>query len=643
MATTSKSFKPTAKNLSYLNKDFNSFKTSLVDFAKTYYPTSYKDFSEGSVGNMFMEQAAYVGDVTSFYTDVQAGEGLIQFATERKNIVNKANSYGYKIKTSSPSQTILEIFLLIPSKTDLDGQTSPDYSYTQTISEGMQASTSDGISFITTSPVDFSVNTIEDPCEIVVYQRDSNGTPQNYLLRKTVKAYSAELKTMTYEVGDPESFLKVYLPETNVLEIINVVDSDNNKWHQVDFLAQDLIPIGVKNSPENDQFYSKYKNSVGYILKYIRSSNRFTKNVNSDNTTYLEFGAGTDSLEDEDIVPNVNSVKKGSIFTNSTGVALDPSNFLNSRGYGRSPSKTTLTITYLIGGGLESNVGSNEITNLGNIQFEGNIDELNVNEAALTRNVRSSVRVNNIIPATGGKGAETDEEIRQNAIAYFSAQQRAVTKDDYVVRSYSMPSKFGSIAKATVTTDADEELSYESSSIVPNGFNRITPSNSNKNSLNLYVLSYDSQKNLIEPNEVITENLKKYLSQYRVLTTSVNILSGYVINIGVNIRITVERGYSKKDVISNCMSVARDFFDIDNFQFSQPINISSLELEIAKVDGVQSVSNVTIKNLTDIDGSYSKYSYNIDEATKNKILYPSLDPSVFEVKYPSKDIKISSL
>lgn len=643
MATTSKSFKPTAKNLSYLNKDFNSFKNSLMDFAKTYYPTSYKDFSEGSVGNMFMEQAAYVGDVTSFYTDVQAGEGLIQFATERKNIVNKANSYGYKIKTSSPSQTILEVFQLIPSKTDLNGETSPDYKYAQTILEGMQASTSDGISFITTAPVDFSVNTIEDPCDITIYQRDDNGIPQNYLLRKTVQAYSAEVKTLTYDVGDAEPFLKIYLSETNVLEILSVIDSDNNKWYQVDYLAQDLIPIGVENSPVNDQFYPQYKNSVGYLLKYIRSSNRFTKNVNADNVTYLEFGAGTDTLEDEDIIPNVNTVKKGSPFTSGTGMALDPSNFLNSRGYGRSPSKTTLTITYLIGGGIESNVGTNEITNLGNIQFAGDIDELDQNEAALTRNVRSSVRVNNTVPATGGKGPETDEEIRQNAIAFFSAQQRAVTKDDYVIRAYSMPSKFGSIAKAYVTSDSDEEITYDSSSITPNGFNKITPENKNKNSLNLYILSYDSQKNLVEPNEVISENLKKYLSQYRMLTTSVNILSGYVINIGVNIKITVERGYSKKDVIANCLLVAQDFFNIDNFQFSQPINVSSLELEIAKVEGVQSVSNITVKNLTDIDGPYSQYSYNIDEATRNKIIYPSLDPSVFEVKYPSKDIKISSL
>ncbi len=642
MATTAKSFKPTAKNLSYLNKDFNSFKSSLIDFAKTYYPTSYKDFSEGSVGVMFMEEAAYVGDVTAFYTDVQAGEGLIQFASERKNIVNIANSNGYKIKTSTPSQTILEVFQLIPSKTELDGKIYPDYKYTQTILEGMQASTSDGVSFITTAPIDFSVNTIEDPTEITVYQRDANGIPQNYLLRKTVRAYSAEIKTQTFEVGDPEPFFKIYLTETNILDILDVTDSDNNKWYQVDYLAQDLISTSVENSSVNDQFYQKYKGSVGYILKFIRTSNRFTKNVSADNTTYLEFGAGIDSLEDEDIIPNPNTVNKGSPFVSSTGMALDPSNFLSSRGYGRAPSKTTLTVNYLIGGGIESNVGSNEITNLGRIEFAGDIDELDVNEASLTRNVRSSIRVNNTVPATGGKGSESDEEIRQNTMAFISAQQRAVTKEDYVVRTYSMPSKFGSIAKATVIPDSDELISSATSEITPAGFNRITSSKKG-NSLNLYVLSYDGQKNLTPVNEVLSDNLKKYLSQYRMLTDSVNILDGYVINIGVNIKIAVERGFSKKDVISNCLLVAQDFFNIDNFQFSQPINLSSLELEIAKVDGVQSVSEIKIKNLTDVDGSYSQYSYNIEEATRNKIIYPSMDPSVFEVKYPTKDIKISSL
>lgn len=643
MATTAKSFKPMAKNISYLNKDFNSFKSSLVDFAKSYYPNSYRDFSEGSVGMMFMEQAAYVGDVTAFYTDSQLGEGLIQLATERKNIVNKANSYGYKIKTSTPSQTILEVFQLLPSKMDLDGKVYPDYRFTQTILEGMQASTADGVSFITTSPIDFSVNTIDDPCEITVYQRDTNGIPQNYLLRKTVVAYSAELKTQTFDVGDPESFYKIYLPETNVIDIINVVDSDNNKWHQVDYLAQDLVSVAVENTQINDQFTSKYKNAVGYLLKYIRTSNRFTKNVTADNTTYLEFGAGTDQLDDEDIIPNVNTVGRGSPFTSRTGMTLDPSNFLNSRSYGRAPSNTTLTVTYLVGGGIESNVGSNEITNLGRIEFAGDTDELNPNEASLTQNVRSSIRVNNTIPATGGSGAETDDEIRQNAIAFISSQQRAVTKEDYAVRAYSMPSKFGSVAKVYVSSDSDLDIVYQSDAITPEGFNRISPDKSNQNSLNLYVLSYDGQKNLTQANEVLIENLKKYLSQYRMLTDSINILDGYIINIGVNIKISVERGYAKKDVIANCLSVAKDFFKIDNIQFSEPINISSLELEIAKVEGVQSVSDVNITNLTDRDGTYSPYSYNISEATRNKMIYPSLDPSVFEVKYPTKDIKISSL
>jgi hypothetical protein len=507
----------------------------------------------------------------------------------------------------------------------------------------MQASTANGIYFITTTPVDFSVNTVEDPCEITVYQRDVNGTPQNYLLRKTVSAYSAEQKIETVNVGDPEPFYKIYLSETNIIDILSVVDSDNNEWHQVDYLAQDLVSVAVKNDESNNQFTSKYQNTVGHLLKYIRTSNRFTRNVSSDNTTYLEFGAGTDQLNDEDIIPNLNSVNINSPFTNNTGVSIDPANFLNSRSYGRSPAKTTLTVTYLIGGGIESNVGSNEVTNLGKIEFSGDVNELKENEIILTNRVRGSIRVNNIIPATGGSGAESNDEIRQNAMAFISAQQRAITKEDYIIRCYSMPSKFGKVAKAYVSSDSEFNLAGSIDGSVPYGFNKMSQPTNNLNSLNIHILSYDGQKNLTQSNSVLVKNLKNYLSQYRMLTDSINILDGYIINIGVDIKISVERGYSKKDVIANCLTVAREFFNIDITQFSQPINISALELEIANVEGVRSVADVKITNLTDRDGLYSQYSYDIELATKNKTIYPSLDPSIFEVKYPTNDIRIGSI
>lgn len=642
---TPKSFQPDKKDIKYLNKDFTQLKSSLMDFAKTYYPNTYKDFSDASTGMMFIEMAAYVGDVLSYYIDYQFKESMLVNSEERKNIIDAAKSMGYKAKTTTPSVTKFDVYQLVPAKLSDDGSMVPDLNYAQIIKPGMAATSDSGVTFISNSPVDFTVDTKNDPLEVSVFQRNSSGQPEFFVLKKTVDAFSGQIITKTVSVGSAVPFLKLYLDETNVIEVLDVYDSDGNRWHETEYLAQDLVPVDYENIFKNDITLSANRDNVPFLLKYLRTSKRFVTGVDADNTTFLEFGSGTSIKDDELIVPNAFTVNRISTFR-SENISYDPSNFLSSRAFGQAPSNTTLTIRYIVGGGIESNVNANSIKNISSVEFFGDLTEMGLLELNLTNLVRRSLKVNNPIPASGGRTAETNDEIRNNALANFAAQNRAVTQRDYEIRAYAMPSKYGSIAKAYAVTDTQLDISniqakpqqLQTSSLAPGPTNVVNPDKNNPFAINLYLLCYNSNQNLVSTNDAIRTNLKNYLNQYRMLTDSVNIVDGYVINIGVDFSIIVYKNYNKREVLANCLTLVQQYFDINNAQFCQPINLSRLMLEIAKVDGVQSVTQLKVKNLTLKDGDYSPYEYDIEKATLDNVIYPSIDPSVFEVKYPNKDI-----
>ena len=648
-----KSFQPLNKDVKYLNRDFNSFKQGLIDFAKNYYPRSYQDFSDASPGTMFIEQASYVGDVLSYYIDYQFKESLMPYAEERKNVLTLAKYLGYRPSATKSAITQLELFQLVPSKIDNDGNYIPDDKYALSLRQYAQFENTSGQKFLTNEPIDFSVDTKFSPREVTIYSRDSLGVPQFFLLRKVVNAFAGELIVKTVSVGNSTPFYKVEFDETNVLEIVEIKDSNNNKWYEVDYLAQDVIFTDIDNIETNDGSFYIYKTEVPKIMKSLKTSRKFTRNITANNTTYLEFGANLDNSPDEIIYPNSDIIGIGLANISNIDISLDSSNFLKTNTYGISPSNTTLTITYIVGGGLLSNCNVNEIIRINSYELLNDASSFNPIEQNLFNTMVQSLRVNNFISATGGKDEESVEEIRQNAISLFVSQNRAVTKDDYVVRSLSMPSRFGSVSKAYVKSDVDLNFNLQknvsgfvdnnnnataTTDAVENYFRKINYDISNPFSINLYVLSYDSQKHLTQINEALTYNLKQYLSKYRLLTDGINIIDGYIINIGVNYKIVIYNNYNKRDVLNNCNQKVKEFFDIEKWGFSQPINLSQLELEIARVDGVQSVAELVIRNLNINDGNYSPHQYDIAAATKNKIIYPSLDPCVFEVKYPETDI-----
>jgi hypothetical protein len=439
-------------------------------------------------------------------------------------------------------------------------------------------------------------------------------------------------------------------------------------------LGQEMVFVDYPNSENNDPDLYQFKTTVPYILKTIKTAKRFVRKVNSNSTTTIQFGAGDPSANDEQLIPNLKNVGLGlpnSI--NRLEASFDPTNFLHTKTYGSSPSNTSITIKYLVGGGVASNVGKGTLTRITGIQFEEDTQLFTDTERGIYNSTKSSIAVDNEIPATGGRDGETIEEIRQNALANFGSQNRAVTAKDYQIRVLAMPAKFGGVAKAYAT--ADGTLDNNSPSAIlssPAALNEFTdlvmsfvnkPDNeesdrrsvqteirdflvgktSNDNetnnpfAINLYLLGYDSSGKLSELNRAVKENLKTYLAEFKVLTDGVNISNGYIINIGINFEVITLRNYNNSEVLANCIQELKDYFNIDNWTFNNTINLSELELIVANVDGVSSVPKMEIVNKC--GGQYSINSYNVMAATKDKVLYPSLDPSVFEIKFPDVDIK----
>lgn len=668
--TINKNFKNKGKDIKYLNKDFASFRNNLVDFAKTYYPKSYSDFNETSPGMMFIEMASYIGDVLAYYTDDTLKESILPYAEDIQSVIALAQFLGYKPKVTSPAITTLSVYQLVPS-IGTGANNRPDTKFYLRIKEGMAInSTTNSINFLTTDVVDFSN---EDGREITIYERDLNtGDPTFYLIKKYVQAISAEVKTKEVTFSDYQSFQTIDLDDTDIIEIYDVRDSNNNKWYEVPYLAQEMVFIQQPNNEKNDPDLVQHKDTVPYILKTIKTPKRFTTKINSDSTTTIQFGAGDPTASDEQLIPNLKNVGLG--LPNSISrleESFDPTNFLKTKTYGTSPSNTTITVKYYTGGGVKANVSSGQLTKINGISYEESNGLFNATDFSLYQTAKSSLAVDNEVPATGGRGGEAIEEIRQNALANFGSQNRAVTAKDYQIRVLSMPTKFGSVSKAFAVADGTLDNNSPSSILAsPNHLQQFTDlvmnfvkqstqptegdikqnitqfligkasNESEKNNpfaINLYLLGYDTNGNLTNLNRAVKENLKTYLNEYRILTDGVNINDGFIINIGVEFELVVYPNYNKSEILTKCINELKDYFNVDNWNFNQTINLNEIELLLANVEGVSSVPMIKITNKC--GEQYSSNSYNIDAATKDKIVYPSLDPSVFEIKFPNADIK----
>jgi len=845
-------------NVNYLNRDFASLKNSLMDYAKSYFPDTYRDFNETSPGMMLMEMNAYVGDVLSFYIDQQYREMMLPLAEERRNIITMAKMFGYKVKPIVPA------FVDLTFSQDLnvmsDDSSKIDYTTGGVFDKGIQIKGSDiNTIFESIDILDFQISQSNDTATVGSTNPNS-GLAETYTLKRNIRAISGKEKTATFTIGRPEKFKNITIPDRNVIDIISCVDTNGNNWYEVDFLAQDKVPISTHYTEDNRT--TAYQNlntglteniAVPYSLQYIKTSKRFTRETNIDNTTSLIFGNGVlknGQLVDDGFIDleQVGIIVAGQ--TNDLNQAIDPLLGDEYSTLGETPNNTTLTITYRVGGGIDSNIPAADLTTISS----GNA----LNGSGATT---ADLTVLNTRPAIGGKDEESVEEIREKSKAFFTTQNRCVTKEDYEARVMNIPAKYGNIAKVYVSRNVEgdtiqdtaeidaavtefssyiqantglndttllmeavnelstyiqnipiavdtseidtsltnfstyraileekaliaksmvtvllnpnpedgagtatldglkgtidiiyglirgttifdtEGLSIQTridniSGLLPNipisisigelqnritnitnltmafgstipmeGFQErldsitsliptITGDVINLSAINIYVLAYNNNKELVGnpiiayANSAVTDNIpgtlmsniKNYLSNFKILTDTVQIKDGYVVNFGVFFDVIAEKYADKSKVKLLCIDKIKNYFKIDKMQFNQPIHISQIEYELMGIDGVRSLNHITISQHkdyhsnsngeelnfktwnysysddVDIDGiadngisggfqasgnSGYGYKYDFETALLDGTVRPPLpsSPTVFELKNPNENIK----
>jgi hypothetical protein len=597
------------RNIKYINREFDDFRDQLVEFSKSYFPDTYNDFSPTSPGMMFMEMAAYVGDVLAFYQDTQLQETFLTHAKDPKNLFNLAYMMGYKPRVTGIAETEITITQVV----DADSSYEPDYTQAAKINaQGSLTSTDrSNTRFYLPKPIDFTFSSSYDPTVVTINSLDSSNRPTKFNLIKKAKAISGKIETKAFTINaTPEKFNTLTLSDNNIVQVLKIEETNGYEYYEVPFLGQDTILLDEANVASDIA-------SVPYALALKKVPRRFVTRFRANGNLDIQFGAGTIVQDDSTIIPDAttigNATNQGSLNYNGKGTvdkAYDPSNFTYSKAYGIAPDQgDTITVTYLKGGGISSNVPANSLSS-------ATVAGSNLNDLTFT----------NELPATGGRDGDTIEELRENSLRAFNEQNRAVTLQDYTVRALSLPSQYGSIAKAYVIQDQLTN-SNNTDSIVDN----------NPLALSLYVLAYDNNSNLVPATVTLKNNLKTYLQNYMMLSDSINLKDAFVVNIGVKYEIITRPSFASRDVILNCNSTLKEYFKVSKRNINQPINLSEISTLLDKVQGVQTVQKVEIENKQ--GGSYSLYAYDVKGATRDNLVYPSQDPCFFEVKFPNTDIQ----
>lgn len=594
------------KNIKYLNREFNSFKKDVIKFTEAHHSGVFKDFNESSPGMALIDVMCYIGDVLSFYQDQQFNELKQETARQEESVVSFAKSLGYKPKGKRSANGILDFALEVPATINGNGEAIPDSLYCPILRTSAKIGGPNSTVFETVDSIDFS-SSIDR--QVTGSRFDSNtGLPTHFAIRKSVGIIAGETKTDVVDVGDFEQFKTINLSEQDVIEVLSVYDSDGNEWVEVDYLAQETVfSSDVNIGSDNDV--------VPYILKLKTVPRRFV--VDRDpvtNTTSLIFGSGDGVNFDDELLPNIADLALPLTGRRTfTSVNLDPQNFLKTRTLGLSPFDTTLTITYRVGGGKETNVGPGTIKDIILATLDFNSTNLNTSKKS---DVEGSLECFNLSKTNGGGPKETISEIKNNSAAYFATQNRTVTKEDYKARIKTLPEKFGKPEKLNIKTN-----------------------NVNGLSLDVHLLTVDENNHLSLSSNTLKNNIKTYLSQTRMITDGINLLDGDIINLKVNFGVVVSPKFNRTEVLTKCIVVIRDYLATENMEIEQPIVLSDLSAKLQEVVGVISVYDLSFTNLIDtVDGlQYSQTRFDVQSNIKNNILYCPKN-AIFEIKYPQKDI-----
>lgn len=592
--------------ISLLGRDFAGFKDDLLKYLDAHHTGAIQDRNESSPGMALIELTAFVGDNLSFYLDQAFLEMKRETARQLENVQSFAKSLGYRPLGKRPSRGLLTWAVEVPATTNASGDVVPDDSSTPILVKGARAGGPNGSKFETLEDVVFSSSL----GRMVTGSRfdASSGFPTYFAIRKDVEVVAGETKTESFTISDFQQFRTISLSNSDVIEVISVIDSDGNEWVEVDYLAQDMVFDSAPNGASDSD-------SVPYVLKLVPAPRRFI--VDRDITTgqtSLVFGSGDGNNFDDELVPNIADMALplyGRKVVSS--FAIDPRNFLKTRSLGLSPYGTTLTVKYRVGGGTETNVPPKSVRSV--IDATLSFSTTNISPTVQST-IIGSLACTNISEIKGGGPAETIQEIKNNSAAFFAAQNRVVTREDYIVRALSLPAKFGKPEKVFVKRNSASALAID-----------------------VHVLSIDSSNHLALASPTLKKNIATYLDFYRIATDGINILDSDIINIGLDFGVVVGSKFNKSEVLAKCIDVLMDKLDTTKMQIGQPIVVSDLIAEVQNVKGVMSVYKMAFQNMTGADGqlSYSSVRFDVDVMTKNAIMYCP-ENSIFEVKYPRHDI-----
>ncbi len=600
----------------YVDFDFESSKRRLIDNINTYFSGVIGDTDDSTAVSMLLNIVATSHDSLSYLINRNFNETFLQSAVELKNVYKRAKFLGYKPKGKKASIVDLSVFVQVPAKTLSSGEVVPDSQYMPVLKKNSQAIGPNNIFFETLDDVDFSneksvmpyIGPLEFTASII---DDTTKLPTSFILKKQVEAVSLKTKSETFSIGSFESFKKITINDDDVLEVISIVDSSDNEWTEVEYLAQDFVFESKKNF-DDDSLY------VPYILKIQNVPRRYITDYNPiTKKTSIIFGSGDGQSLDSDLIPNVGDLAIPLYGKSSfSSISIDPQNFLKTKSMGIGPSNTILNVTYRVGGGISSNVPERSIDSFSNANIEFKFDGL---DSSKTTSVRQSIDCINYLPSSRGDDEESIDDIKQNSAAFFASQSRCVTPEDFVVRALSIPEKFGSVFRA-----------YVDKSVL------------NSIGVNLYVLSKNENNNLITASRTLKNNLKRYLSKFKLPGVGIDILDVDIINIGCRFNILTTDEFNRSEVKIRCINKLINFFNIKNWQIKQPIIISELKASIQEIKGVISIFDLEFFNAVGLKNglSYSNVQFDIISNIKNGILYCPRN-SIFEVKYPKTDIQIA--
>ena len=562
----------------YTNRDFASLKEALVTHAKTYFPDTFQNFSEGSLGMLYLELVAYAGDVLSFYTDRQFRESLLPYAEDRENVFTHAKQRGYEPRTQRPASATLSVYGIVPAKEE-DGRFVPDFEAVPNIRSGMVVQTDDGVTFRVNEPVRFEPS---PDLEVTPYEQDAYGDPATFLVRTLTEARSGAIRSAVFEFSDAEPFARRFLSEDDVIEVLDVEDSEGNAWHEVQFLAQDRVFV-EEDSPNTDE----------KRIALRSTPRRFKKEVFSDGRTAIQFGGGFSPR-----VPPLEDLQ-----------FLDPQQLVR-QGYGEIPKDTFVEVRYLVGGGDGANVPAGRLNVVSEFEFEGRDTYPEEDVEAF----ESSIRVTNPSAATGGAPPESTEEIRKNALAAFASQNRVITKQDYESRILSMPNEWGAVSKVEARVQHQH--------------------------VEIRMLTQNREGHWTPPNDVVKQNVREFLSLYQPLGTTIEILDPYVVNLAAKIEISTLQGAEETEVKKRVIQTVSDFFRSEEQDLDKPVILSHIRDRIQDVQGVRFVSSLEFENRFAESEGYSGVQYDVQRAQRDGVIYPSKDPSIFSIRFPERDIQV---